>query len=70
MSEKHILTRKELEPMGCDTPFCAHDHSVLFMHSVCHTGAGSEVSYEKATGILTIKCVRCKRLIIQLLVAA
>lgn len=56
--------------MGCDTPFCAHDHSVLFMHSVCHTGAGSEVSYEKATGILTIKCVRCKRLIIQLLVAA
>lgn len=47
------------------------DHSgdpTLFLNSRCHTGFGTEVSYDKRTGVLTIACKKCKALIVQIAV--
>jgi hypothetical protein len=63
------LTQAELNSMGCGMPNCTHDHSVLFLHARCHLQAGTEAEYEKATGVLTIRCNRCKKLITRLKIA-
>lgn len=63
------LARRQLDIAGCDEPNCDHDHSVLYLHSACHPNAGTRVSYEKLTGLLTIDCRRCKKLVAQVKVA-
>lgn len=64
------LSRKQLDAAGCGTPNCGHDHTVLHLHSVCHPAAGSRASYDKLTGLLTIECRRCQKLIAQVKVAS
>jgi hypothetical protein len=64
------LTQAELKNVGCSEPFCEHDHSVLFLHPRCHLKAGTEVSYDKRTGQLTIVCGRCKQHVATIAVAA
>ena len=63
------LTRKQLDAAGCEIPNCGHDHSTIFLHALCHPSAGTRVSYDKPTGLLTIDCRRCKKLIAQVKVA-
>jgi hypothetical protein len=64
------LSRKQLDVAGCGEPNCDHDHTVLFLHSVCHPNAGTRVNYDKRTGLLTIECRRCKKLIAHVKVAS
>ena len=63
------LTRQQLDIAGCGEPNCDHDHSVLFLHSVCHANAGTRVSYDKLTGLLVIRCRRCAQLVAHVKVA-
>jgi hypothetical protein len=65
-----MLTQAELNREGCGIDGCGHDHSILYLASRCHMGAGLEASYEKATGILTMRCKRCKAPVTEILVAA
>ena len=58
-----ISTRKTLDPMGCGTPGCGHDHSTLFLHQMCHPHAGLEVSYSKPHGQLTVACNECHAIV-------
>jgi hypothetical protein len=55
------LTYRELDEMGCSTPHCSHDHSVIYMHQQCHCGAGLYVCYEKETRELIAECRKCER---------
>lgn len=64
------LTRAELDRAGCDNPNCGHDHTVLFLHPVCHTGGGVEVAYDKRIGLLAIRCNVCGRRVAEVEVAA
>jgi len=49
-------------------PGCTHDHSVLWLCSLCHPTEGLEVAYEKATGVLTVTCQVCETLVARILV--
>ncbi len=64
------LTQDILETMGCSEPGCMHDHSVLFLHGCCHVKGGSAVSYDKVSGLLTVRCMQCDALVAEILVAA
>lgn len=63
------MTRRALDAGRCMTPGCNHESCELFIHGRCHPHAGIEASYKKATGILTIRCLRCKALVASLLIA-
>ena len=54
-----ILTRRMLDQVGCETPGCTHDHSVLNVVAACHPEEGLEVAYHKADGVLRIYCEVC-----------
>ena len=61
------LTQNELNPMGCCTPGCTDDHSVLYMHPRCHD-EGIEARYEKQSGHFIVSCAVCEREVIRVLV--
>jgi len=63
------LTREILDHEGCGNPACTHDHTVLFLHASCHPHHGTQVSYDKRTGAVSIECVVCERLIAEIAVA-
>ncbi len=63
------LTQADLDDKGCGLPNCEHDHSTLFLHARCHIQKGTMVSYEKATGVLTIVCAHCGKVVAKILVA-
>ena len=63
------LTCRQLDATGCSKPNCGHDHSVIFLHAACHPSAGTRVSYDKPTGLLTVACRRCQKLVAQVKVA-
>lgn len=65
-----MLTRKDLDASGCGTPDCGHDHSELYLVAQCHPSANVEVRYVKATGWLAVHCAKCKKLIVNIEVAA
>lgn len=64
------LTQIDLDAMGCDTPDCGHDHTILFLHAGCHPSAGSRAAYDKRTGVLALRCRRCERTVVEIAVAA
>jgi hypothetical protein len=64
-----VMTRRLLDPMGCATPNCGHDHSVLYLHQACHPNAGTLAKYDKPSGSVIIECKRCKKLVVQVKVA-
>jgi hypothetical protein len=64
------LTRVELDATGCSNPGCDHDHTVLFFHPRCHPHRGLIVSYDKRTGLISMKCRVCKRPLRDIAVAA
>lgn len=63
------LSRKQLDVTGCGEPNCGHDHTVLYLHGACHPNAGTRASYDKLTGLLTIACRRCEKLVAEVKVA-
>lgn len=63
------LTREDLDAVGCDTPGCTHDHSVLVMNASCHPMAGLCVAYDKRSGALRITCGRCDKPVARVSVA-
>lgn len=63
------LTREHLDQTGCGTPNCQHDHTVLYLHARCHPREGTVSSYDKRTGTITVKCKRCKALVVEVLIA-
>jgi len=55
---------------GCEVPGCTHkDHDELFLHPKCHPGAGIQVSYKRGAGFMRLCCNRCKRHIVDVLLA-
>jgi hypothetical protein len=54
-----ILSKKELDEAGCDTPSCGHDHKVIFFHSDCHPERPVVVRYEKPRGLVMVSCSVC-----------
>jgi hypothetical protein len=59
-----VLTRKTLKDWKCGNPYCTDDHPVIYVNNLCcvdkdDNGAPMEVTYEKATGLLTLICVAC-----------
>lgn len=66
---REVLTQEDLDPMGCDTPNCTHDHSVLFFHAACHPQARVEACYRKQSGTIVIACARCKKFVCEVQVA-
>lgn len=60
-NSKRPLTYRDLDKMGCDTPNCAHDHSVIYLHARCHMKSGVAVRYEKRGAQLVIECLKCSR---------
>lgn len=60
------LTQFDLEPLGCSSPGCTHDHSKLFFHGACHPSKPVQASYDKLTGVLSITCSHCNRGIAQI----
>lgn len=66
----NILTRRELDPMRCETPGCDHaDHPHgLSLHPTCHARAPLQVWYRD--GVLTVLCAGCKTEIARIAVAA
>lgn len=63
------LKRAELDRAGCSDPDCAHDHSVLYLRSRCHTNAPVEVRYEKQSAEIVVTCKFCKREVARIEVA-
>jgi len=64
----------EIEKMlerGCQVPGCACGGGTdrLFLESRCHPKAGVDVCYTKGTGVLTISCHQCQRLVVEVNVA-
>lgn len=53
------IGKAELDAMGCGTPGCAHDHSQLYLHSECHSGAPMWGRYDKKQGALILECSIC-----------
>ncbi len=63
-------TRQELDAMGCGSPGCTHDHSVLELCPMCHpNGRKVHVSYRKCDGVLVIRCAKCEAPVGEILVA-
>lgn len=56
-----LLTKLDLDNAGCDAPDCQHDHSVLYIHPVCHPDSAVHVCYDKRIGALLIACAECGR---------
>jgi ribosomal protein S27E len=52
-------TQRDLDPIGCDTPNCNHDHSIIWMRQKCHPKAHLQVAYHKALGAMVVSCPSC-----------
>lgn len=64
------LTRGELDEAGCSMPDCTHsDHSEIYLHGRCHMNAGTRVHYTRGTGVLTVACRTCGKLVARIAVA-
>ena len=53
------MLKAELDATGCNMPNCGHDHSVLYLHAICHPGYAVDVRYEKKLGHLVVTCHKC-----------
>ncbi len=61
------LTRERLDELrcSCGKPDCGE----IFLHSNCHREAGTVSVYDQKTGIISIRCVVCQKLVVRILVA-
>jgi hypothetical protein len=70
MEDVMALTCEQLDPAGCGSPNCNHDHTVLYLYARCHPNAGAMVSYDKRTSSIRVMCRRCKAEIAEVAVAS
>ena len=54
------IGKAELNAMGCETPNCDHDHSILYLHPGCHPQAGVCAAYRKRDGVVVLECAACE----------
>ena len=54
-----LILKPELDAAGCEAPFCEYDHSVIYLHALCHPHSAVTARYEKALGQLIIACHKC-----------
>lgn len=64
------LTRADLDMVGCGSPDCGHDHTVLLIGPECHPKAGLRVCYLKPDGTLHLRCRKCDQPVGVIAVAA
>jgi hypothetical protein len=65
-------TQSDLASQGCSMPNCDGNHeghATLYIHGRCHPRAHSIVAYDKPTGILSVNCGTCKKLITEFQIA-
>jgi len=62
------LTRRVLDPMKCGTPGCTCA-GPLILNARCHMGRPLQVEYDWTTGVLTVACSVCQRLVAEIAVA-
>lgn len=65
------LTRQELDVaqcMICGGKECKHD-PVLTLQQRCHRQAPVYAEYDRSTGILTLRCVVCRRMTARIKIA-
>ncbi len=62
------LTRAQLDSMVCRCGQCRDN--TLFLNARCHPSGGTEVQYDKKTGILSIRCKRCNAPVVKIKVAS
>jgi hypothetical protein len=55
------ISKYELNVMGCGTPNCGHDHSILYLHAQCHPRSATWIRYEKIPEVLVITCAKCDK---------
>jgi len=61
------IWQKDLSSMKCDNPDCTEEHSdKMFVHPVCHRGAGLEVFFEN--GFMKARCKFCEAPVVMVLV--
>ena len=60
--------QKTLE-RGCGAPDCKHDHNELILKSGCHWKSGVLVIVKKDSDVLTIRCGKCERMIVEVFLA-
>lgn len=63
-------TQEDMQRMGCNSPGCTEDHSVLCLSPLCHPGARVECHYDKPDGVLYVECAKCERPVASFLVAS
>jgi hypothetical protein len=56
-----VLTRGDMDQLGCDNPRCRAVHMDLILSAPCHPKAGLVVVYQKQPGTLLIACKVCKQ---------
>ncbi len=59
------IYKEDLDQMQCAFPGCTHEHhtSVFYWHGACHMNSPAWASYDRSTGILTVECAECNRVI-------
>lgn len=60
---------EDLFNVACEACNCEDPNCGLVLNPRCHPGAGTQVKFFKATGVLQIDCARCAELVAQLEVA-
>jgi hypothetical protein len=64
------LTQSDLKGIRCGNPACEDNHPILFMTPGCHQKGAVEATYDKSTGVLTIRCYECEKEVGRFLLAA
>jgi len=62
------VSRAELDPMKCGTPGCDCP-GPLILCGRCHPGRPTLASYDWTTGLLTLACAKCRKVITRIAVA-
>jgi len=72
-TEPPPFTKTDLDKIasqGCAIPGCTCELGKLFFRSLCHDDhRGVDVSYLKDSGILTVSCAVCERLMLKIKIA-
>ena len=66
---KAPLKREDLDTKECMDPKCAHRDHRFVVSGQCHPGAPTWASYE-GEGVLRFDCAICRKLIVEIEVAA
>lgn len=67
---RELATQESLKGEGCVDPNCKDStHTQLVLVSNCHPDCGTEAAYDKADGVLTVRCGHCHQTLVEFLIA-